>query len=56
MMGTFEQIKIEQNPISTGIFEARPFSAESAAKASQILQQNHENYHIYLHDLGLHSK
>jgi hypothetical protein len=53
-MGTVEQIQIEEST-PTGIFEARPLSMTSASRASQLLQLNHKNYHIYIHTLSLHS-
>ncbi|KAJ5718844.1 uncharacterized protein N7483_009926 [Penicillium malachiteum] len=39
----------------TGIFEVQPLKDEILRKASEILQQNHDNYHIYIHNLGLHN-
>lgn len=55
-MATSEQINIKHYAESTGIFEIRPLEPETIKKASELLQSNHENYHIYIHNLGLHSK
>jgi hypothetical protein len=55
-MATAERITVPTNVLSTGIFKALPLAAETATKASELLQRNHDNYHIYIHDLGLHSK
>ncbi|KAJ5807952.1 hypothetical protein N7474_009221 [Penicillium riverlandense] len=54
-MGTAERITIPTNVPSTGIFEVRPLMVETATKASELLQRNHDNYHIYIHNLGLHN-
>ncbi|CEJ61955.1 hypothetical protein PMG11_10471 [Penicillium brasilianum] len=54
-MGTHREIKIPTQVPITGTFKVQALPAETAAKASEILQSNHNNYHIYIHDLGLHN-
>ncbi|KAJ5630159.1 hypothetical protein N7528_003816 [Penicillium herquei] len=54
-MATSHRIYLSTYAPSTGIFEVQPLKDETIQKASQILQQNHDNYHIYIHNLGLHN-
>lgn len=54
-MGTPQTIDIKTYADSTGVFETRPLVNESVLKATELLNINHENYHIYIHNLGLHS-
>lgn len=54
-MGTPQRIDIKAYAESTGIFEIRTLGKESVAKATELLNINHDNYHIYIHNLGLHS-
>lgn len=56
MMGNHEEINIPTTVPATGTFKVQALAPETAAKASEILQNNHNNYHIYIHNLGLHSK
>lgn len=55
-MGTHREITILTKVPATGTFKVQALATETAAKASEILQNNHDKYHIYIHDLGLHSK
>ncbi|KAJ5718953.1 hypothetical protein N7493_007408 [Penicillium malachiteum] len=54
-MATSHRVYLSNYAPSTGIFEIQPIKDETIRKASQILQQNHDNYHIYIHNLGLHN-
>lgn len=54
-MGTHREIKIKTETPPTGAFEVRPFNIDTASQVSELLQRNHDNYHIYIHNLGLHS-
>lgn len=54
-MGTPQTIDIKTYADSTGVFETRPLVNESVLKATELLNINHESYHIYIHNLGLHS-
>lgn len=54
-MGTPQRIDIKAYADSTGVFETRPLRKESVVKATDLLNINHDNYHIYIHNLGLHS-
>ena len=53
---TFANIKLPTNPRPTGIFEVRPFSAESAAKTAELIKINNERYHLLIHNAGVHSE
>lgn len=53
---TFAKIKLPTNPQPTGIFEVRPFSAESAAKTAELIKRNNELYHVLIHNAGVHSE
>ncbi|KAF3401580.1 Oxidoreductase AflY [Penicillium rolfsii] len=55
MMGNHKEINISTTVPATGTFQVQALAPEAAAKASEILQNNHNNYHIYIHDLGLHN-
>jgi hypothetical protein len=55
-MGNHKEINVPTTVPATGTFKVQELAPEAAAKASEILQNNHDNYHIYIHDLGLHSK
>lgn len=39
----------------TGVFRRPVIDAESAKKASQVLQENHDKYHIFFNSDGLHN-
>lgn len=54
-MGNNQKIQIPSDFPYAGVFELRPFNSNAASKASELLQKNHDNYHIYIHNLGLHS-
>ncbi|KAJ5106109.1 hypothetical protein N7456_002784 [Penicillium angulare] len=54
-MATPLKINIEHYAKPTGIFENRTLRTETLHKASELLQTNHDNYHIYIHNLGLHT-
>ncbi|KAJ6005221.1 hypothetical protein N7451_003165 [Penicillium sp. IBT 35674x] len=53
-MGTPQTIDIKTYADSTGIFETRPLGDKSVLKATELLNTNHGDYHIYIHNLGLH--
>jgi hypothetical protein len=46
--------KIHLTPSEAGIFHAPGITVESAAKASEVLQENHDKFHIYYNDEGFH--
>jgi hypothetical protein len=54
-MGTPQKINIQAYANTTGVFETRPLRKGSLIKATNLLNMNHDNYHIYIHNLGLHS-
>lgn len=41
--------KIVVTPKHTGVFSVQGLSEESARKATEVLQENHDKYHIYFH-------
>ncbi|KAJ5490539.1 hypothetical protein N7453_011364 [Penicillium expansum] len=47
--------KIQLLPSDTGIFRFGGITPESAAKASELLQKNHDEYHIFFNEIGLHN-
>ncbi|KAH0541231.1 hypothetical protein FGG08_004287 [Glutinoglossum americanum] len=47
--------KIHLTPSGAGIFHAPGITAESAAKASEVLQENHEKFHLFFNDEGFHN-
>ncbi len=48
------QIKLSLD--NAGVFHTSSVNREAAAKTSQVLQENHENYHIFFNQSGFHSK
>lgn len=40
---------------SPGVFHTPGVNGEAAAKASEVLQENHENHHIFFNESGFHS-
>ncbi|PMD31749.1 hypothetical protein L207DRAFT_572532 [Hyaloscypha variabilis F] len=47
--------KISLSSGDKGVFHTGRISAESANKASELLQMNHDEYHIYFNEIGLHN-
>ncbi|KAI9763559.1 MAG: hypothetical protein M1840_000421 [Geoglossum simile] len=47
--------KIHLTPSEAGMFHVPGITAESAAKASEVLQENHEKNHIFYNDEGFHN-
>ncbi|KAJ5934084.1 hypothetical protein N7466_003631 [Penicillium verhagenii] len=54
-MGTHQKIDIKTYADSTGVFETRPLGTDSIKRVTELLNMNHNNYHIYIHNLGLHN-
>ena len=48
--------KIVLTPAITGEFSVRGLTEGSAAKASEVLQENHEKHHIFYNKDGFHSR
>ncbi|KAJ5278584.1 hypothetical protein N7478_003956 [Penicillium angulare] len=53
-MATPHKIDIKDYAGPTEVFGSQPLR-ETLQKASELLQMNHDNYHIYIHNLGLHN-
>ncbi|CAF9922569.1 hypothetical protein IMSHALPRED_005705 [Imshaugia aleurites] len=53
MAASASQVKLSSN--HCGVFHVPSVTEESAAKASQVLQENHEKHHIFLNESGFHS-
>ena len=47
--------KVKLSTTDCGEFHVPGITAESAAKASEVLQENHENHHIFFNKSGFHS-
>lgn len=47
--------KIHLTPEHTGIFKFKSQDSETAAKVSGLLQENHEQHHIFFNDEGFHN-
>lgn len=47
------QIKLSLD--KAGVFHVPSLSNESAAKADELLQENHDNHHIFFNESGFHS-
>ncbi|KPM44888.1 hypothetical protein AK830_g1674 [Neonectria ditissima] len=52
-MATANKIHVVLSDI--GVFHVDGISLESTAKASELLQLNHDQYHIYFNKIGLHN-
>jgi Questin oxidase-like len=52
-MATASHVELSTN--NTGVFRGPAISAESAQTASQVLQENHDKYHIYFNNEGFHN-
>ena len=48
--------KIQLSLDTCGVFHVPGITQESAAKASEVLQENHEKHHIFFNQAGFHSK
>jgi hypothetical protein len=48
--------KIHLTPEHGGVFSVSGLSWASARKVSEVLQHDMENHHIYLNEIGFHSK
>ncbi|KEF63694.1 uncharacterized protein A1O9_01672 [Exophiala aquamarina CBS 119918] len=46
---------IELNPASAGVYHAPEITSESGKVASQLLQENHDRYHMYFNPSGFHN-
>ena len=46
---------VELSPAGAGIYHSPHISSESAKVASQVLQKNHENHHIFFNSEGFHN-
>jgi hypothetical protein len=46
--------KIHLTPSEAGFFHAPGITAESAAKASEVLQENHEKFNIFFNEEEFH--
>jgi hypothetical protein len=40
---------------NAGVFHVEPLSHESTERANELLQKNHENFHIFFNDRGFHN-
>ncbi|KAL2062642.1 hypothetical protein VTL71DRAFT_5714 [Oculimacula yallundae] len=47
--------KIQLTAEDTGIFKFKAQDSETAAKVSELLQENHEKHHIFFNDEGFHN-
>ncbi|CZR69439.1 related to HypA-like protein [Phialocephala subalpina] len=52
-MATGRRISLSSS--DKGVFHLGGISSESATKASELLQTNHDKYHIYFNEIGLHN-
>ncbi|KAH6668414.1 hypothetical protein B0J14DRAFT_658327 [Halenospora varia] len=43
------------SPAYAGVFHIETITAEATQKATELLQQNHEQYHIFFNELGFHN-
>ena len=48
--------RVVLTPAITGEFSVKGLSEASAAKASEVLQENHEKHHIFFNKDGFHSR
>ena len=53
IMATASRIQLSLD--TPGVFHVPGITEESAAKASEVLQENHENHHIFFNQSGFHS-
>ena len=51
--GTLSQVSIQSS--TPGLYHLPDLAADSAAKVSALLQENHEKHHVYKTDLGFHN-
>ena len=47
--------QVELSTENSGVFHVPNVTSESAAKASKVLQENHEKHHIFFNASGFHS-
>lgn len=47
--------KVSLSTADCGEYHVSGITAESAAKASEVLQENHDNHHIFFNRSGFHS-
>lgn len=52
-MATASRVELSAN--DTGVFHVPMVNAESSKAASQLLQENHEKYHIFYNNAGFHN-
>ncbi|KAL4893208.1 hypothetical protein BDV59DRAFT_33405 [Aspergillus ambiguus] len=55
MSSTWGNIALPTDPEPRGIFQVRPLTRESAAKTAELLKRNHERFHIFIHNAGVHN-
>ena len=48
--------KIHLSTKDVGVFHVKGITEESAVKASEVLQENHENHHVFFNQQGFHSE
>ena len=53
-MATASRIRLSSN--TPGVFHVPNIAEVSAAKASEVLQENHDNHHIFFNQSGFHSR
>lgn len=46
---------IELNPAAAGVYHVPDITAEAGKMGSQLLQENHDNFHIYFNASGFHN-
>ena len=46
---------IELDPASAGVYHAPDITAQAGKVGSQLLQENHDNYHMYFNPSGFHN-
>lgn len=47
--------RVQLSPKDCGVYHLPGISAESAAKGSELLQENHDHHHIFFNQSGFHS-
>jgi len=47
--------RVQLSPKDCGVYHLPGISAESAAKGSEVLQENHDHHHIFFNQSGFHS-
>jgi len=47
--------RVELTPSTTGVYHVPSISPESCRKGSELLQANHDNYHMFFNNSGFHN-